>query len=174
MTLFRLLPDSRLFIDAKSSLHPIHSEATGLSGEAEVEIVDGRIELDASTRGKLELPVERIRSGNTMQDTEMIRRVDARRFPKIVAELRKATAAPQPDRYRLTADLTFHGVTRRLELEATASLENAEEGNGGMRAVVECQFTLDVRAYDVTPPSFLGLKVFPEVKIRVRLVLEAA
>jgi polyisoprenoid-binding protein YceI len=165
---FRTTPaDSRLFIEAKSTLHPIHTEASGLVGEADVEVVDGRFDLGKQPRARLTFPVERLRSGNGLQDMEMLRRVDAKKYPEIVAELRKAVQ--KDGRYRITADLTFHGVTRRLELEANAGLED-----GGTRATLESQFTLDVRSFDVTPPSFLGRKVHPEVRVRVRLVLVAA
>ena len=47
MTRFRILPTrSRVWIEARSNLHPIHTEAGGLEGWLEVQIDDGRINVD--------------------------------------------------------------------------------------------------------------------------------
>src|SRR5215211_127529 len=84
---------SRVWIDARSSLHPIHSESTGLEGFIDADLADsggvdpardvpGRL-----VRGRLTLPLRRLSSGNPLYDREMLRRVDARRHPSIVAEL---------------------------------------------------------------------------------------
>jgi polyisoprenoid-binding protein YceI len=164
---FRVVPEqSQLWIEARSSLHPIHGEGTGIQGEAELEIADGRIDLGAPPKARIELPVERLRSGNALQDMEMRRRIEAQKYPTIVGELVKATALGQPNRYRLQGDLTFHGITRRLEADVTATVEKAGA------PLVEGEYVLDVRAFGITPPRILGLQVYPEVKVRFRVVAE--
>lgn len=167
MTQLRVIPEqSQLWIEARSSLHPIHGEGIGIEGEADLEVDDGRIALSAVPKARIGLPVERLRSGNALQDMEMRRRIEAQKYPAIVGELVKATALSRPGRYRLQGDLTFHGITRRLEADVMATLS----GQGVL--VVEGEYILDVRGFGVTPPRILGLQVYPEVKVRFRVVAE--
>ena len=167
MTQLRVIPEqSQLWIEARSSLHPIHGEGIGIEGEVDLEIDDGRIALSGTPKARIGLPVEHLRSGNALQDMEMRRRVEAQKYPTIVGELVKATALSRPGRYRLQGDLTFHGIARRLEADATATFD----GQGFLR--VEGEYVLDVRGFEVTPPRILGLRVYPEIKVRFRVVAE--
>src|SRR5512140_2107836 len=137
VTRFNVVPEeSRLFVEARSTLHPIHGEAEGLTGRAEASVAGGRFDLSKPPKGRLELPVTAFRSGNALRDFEMARRIEARKYPTITAELRSAAARNGSGTYRLEADLTFHGLTRRLAVDAVARLD----GKG--RAVLESDFTL--------------------------------
>jgi hypothetical protein len=61
VTRFRVIPErSQVWIEARSSLHPIHGEGTGIQGEAELEVNDGQIDLSVPPRGRIEFPVERL------------------------------------------------------------------------------------------------------------------
>jgi len=167
VTRFRVIPEqSHVWIEARSSLHPIHGQGTGIRGEAELEVTDGQIDLSVPPRGRIEFPVERLSSGNTLQDMEMRRRVEARKYPTITCELVKVTALSEPNRYRVQFDLTFHGIARRLEADVAATLDP----QGVL--VLEGECVLDVRGFGVTPPRILGLQVYPEVKVRARVVAE--
>ena len=67
---------SKVWIDARSSLHPIHSETGGLEGWFQAELLGGgRLNPTVTPRARLELPVERLSSGNPLYDREMRRRV---------------------------------------------------------------------------------------------------
>jgi polyisoprenoid-binding protein YceI len=167
VTRLRVIPEqSQVWIEARSSLHPIHGEGTGIQGEAELEVNDGKIDLSVPSKARIELPVERLRSGSALQDMEMRRRIEAQKYPTIIGELVKAMALSQPNRYRLQGDLTFHGITRRLEADVVATLD----GQGVL--LVEGEYVLDVRGFRVTPPRILGLQVYPEVKVRFRVAAE--
>jgi polyisoprenoid-binding protein YceI len=168
VTRFRLRPErSRLSIEARSSLHPIHGEATALEGELEVEIRDGRLDDGVPPKARVQLPVERLRSGNPLMDMQMRRRIDARKFPTITAELREVRGLDQPEHYRVWIDLTLHGMTRRVPAEVTARLD------GERWLSVEAELRLDVNGFGVTPPRLLGLRVDPEVTVRARLLAES-
>src|SRR5918996_864283 len=92
---YRIVPDrSQVWIEAKSSLHPIHGEGRGLSGSVEAEVVDGRLNLDGTPQIQLELPVEALKSGKAVEDAEMMRRVDARRYPTIRGDIREFRVQP--------------------------------------------------------------------------------
>ena len=166
MPTFRIDPGrSRVWIEARSSLHPIHSEADGLEGSVEAEMADGRIDLGSQPKILIVLPVERLKSGMAFDDTEMLRRIDARRFPTIRGEMTHMKEGGA-GHYRVRGDLTFHGVTRSVEGDITIS-----SSNGSL--VIEGEQTFNIRDYGVEPPKILLLKVHPDVKVRVKVFAEA-
>jgi len=85
VALYRIVPDrSRVWIDARSSLHPIHSTTDGLEGYIDLDARDGeQVDRGVQPLGKLSFPVARLSSGNPLEDRELYRRIDARRFPTI-------------------------------------------------------------------------------------------
>jgi len=162
---FRINPDrSRVWIEARSSLHPIHGEATGLEGSIEADVTDGQVDFGDTPKILVELPVDQLKSGKALEDAELQRRIEAKRYPTIRGEVReiKETAG---GRYRVRGDLTFHGVTRPVEGEVSVKVD-------GDSLVLEGEQTLDIRDFGVDPPKILMLKVHPDVKVRVRAVAE--
>src|SRR6185436_9060889 len=103
-----------------------------------VRLRAGRFDFSTAPTGRLVVPVEGLRSGKVLQDFEMMRRIESRKYPVITAELRRVTPKKEPDRYKLDADLTFHGVTRRIVVDALARPDDG-------RAILESEFVIDVR-----------------------------
>ena len=89
MAHYRIVPEqSQVLIDAKSSLHPIHTRTDGLDGYLEMEVLGGgRVDLHSEAVATLSFPVDRLKSGNAFEDRELQRRIDARRYPTIDGEL---------------------------------------------------------------------------------------
>ncbi len=163
MATFRIDPDrSRVWIEARSSMHPIHGEAEGLEGSIEAEVAEGRINLTREPRIQIELPVEKLRSGKKLEDVEMMRRIDARRYPRITGETTEVKE--NNGRYHIRGDLTFHGVTRQVEGEVTISAPDERS------LVIEGEQIFDIRDFGVEPPKILMLKVHPDVRVRVKVV----
>lgn len=158
---------SRVVIDAKSSLHPIHSETDGLEGWVELDVQGGgRVNPTVEPKGHLELPVDKLRSGNPMEDRELKRRIDARRFPTINGDLRSMEATGKDGRYQVRGDVTFKGVTRPSEDEMTLALE----GDNSIR--LQGSSVFDIRDFGMDPPRILMLKVAPDVTVTVDIVAE--
>jgi len=150
-------------VHASSSVHPIEGRATEVSGTLDADVADGRVvRLDG---GRLEVPVRGLRSGNPLEDGELQRRVDARRFPTIVGEVRDATLGDDDGRFRVEGDLTFHGVTKRISGDVLVASD-------GDRLQIEGEQVFDIREFGVKPPRILLLRVHPEVRVRIRLVAE--
>ena len=165
MATFRIDPRrSRVWIEARSSMHPIHGEADGLEGSIEADVTDGRIDVSGVPRIKIELPVEKLQSGKKLEDAEMMRRIDARRFPRIKGETTELKETN--GRYRVRGDLTFHGVTRQVEGEVTISAPDERS------LVIEGEQVFDIRDFGVDPPKILMLKVHPDVRVRVKVVAQ--
>ncbi len=166
MTRYRIDPDrSRVWIDARSNVHPIHSEAGGLEGWLELDAVGGKLSGEAP-RGRLEFPVGNLTSGNRLEDRELHRRIDARRFPTITGDLNAMTATDDDSGLHVNGDLSFRGVTRTYEDAMRI------EGLGGDTVTLTGQSTFDIRDFGMEPPRILMLKVQPDVTVRVEIVAE--
>src|SRR5205807_2210508 len=150
--------------EARSSVHTIHGSGRGIEGVVEAGLADGRLDPASAVRARVEVPVDRLTSGNPLSDTEMRRRIDARRFPTIVGEVLEMTPAPGAGRFAVRGDLTFHGVTRAVEGEVTVTVADDRT------ITVEGERVFDVREFGITPPRILMLRVEPEVTVRLRLV----
>ncbi|MGH3645996.1 MAG: YceI family protein [Micromonosporaceae bacterium] len=161
---YRIVPErSRVWIEARSSLHPIHGEATGLEGELKLRYASGRLVTDPPPVLRLTLPVERLGSGNPLNDLQLRRVVHADRYPTISGEA--TSVEPYGDGYRVTGELTFHGVTRTVTDEVSVT----PDGDG---LVIEGAHEFDITDFGVSPPRILMLRVHPDVTVRIRAVAE--
>jgi polyisoprenoid-binding protein YceI len=164
---YRILPTrSRVWIEARSNVHPIHSEAEGLEGSLDLDISDGKINVDQTLLGHLEFPVESLKSGNALEDRELRRRIDARRYPAIAGDLKSMKMTNEPAQYTVSGDLTFRGVTRTYEDTMTLGMLDDRT------MTLAGQSTFDIRDFGMEPPRILMLKVQPEVTVRVEIVAE--
>ncbi len=163
MTRYTIDPTrSRVLIDARSSLHPIHSESTGLEGWFEADVLaGGRIDPAADARAHLELPVDQLSSGNALYDHEMRRRVDARRHPTISGDLTAMKETGSDGRYQVSGEVTFMGQTNTYTDDMDLSVP--EEG----AVQLDGSHSFDVRDFGMQPPKILGLRVHPEVTVTV-------
>ena len=150
--------------DARSSLHPIVVETAGFEGELEAETVGGEVRLANPTW--IELDVGLLKSNNALVDAELQRKLESRRYPRIRGELREAMPLPG-SRARLLGELTFHGVSKPMEVEVGIRASANELELSGEK-------TIDMRDFNLVPPRFLIFKVDPMVRLRVVLVARPA
>jgi polyisoprenoid-binding protein YceI len=156
---------SRVFIHASSSVHPIHSETEGLEGWLDLEIGSGgRPDVTVAPSARLSLAVAKLRSGNLLEDRELLRRIDAKRFPTIEGSLTELTEPGEDGRGAARGDVTFRGVTRSCAGELTITSAD------GHTIHVEGQARFDVRDFGMDPPRILMLRVHPEVDVRIDVV----
>lgn len=128
-------------------------------------LADGRVEVGDSPAGHLSLPVDRLRSGNPLEDRELRRRIDARRYPTIDGSL-SAMQFISGDNYLVAGDVTFRGVSRTCEEQMTITALDATT----LR--ITGAATFDVRDFGMEPPRILMLRVYPEVDVSVEIVAE--
>jgi polyisoprenoid-binding protein YceI len=162
---YRIAPErSQVWIDARSNLHPIHSATDGLEGYVDLEFdQSGSVSLAATPAGKLSLPVSRLSSGNRMEDRELQKRIDARRFPTIDGVLGHIEPNGKESSYKVSGDITFRGVSRphQDDMQICAIDDQTVQLGGSSR--------FDIREFGMEPPRMLMLKVEPEVEIRVEI-----
>ena len=166
MTRYDIVPErSSVWIEATSNVHPIRTRTDGLEGFLEVVLRDGgQLDLDVPPKGELSLSVSRLSSGNVLEDRELQRRIDARRFRTIDGRLSEMRATDRDDRYLVRGDVTFLGVTNSYEQEMTVSQLDEQT------LQLDGQATFDIRDFGMEPPRILMFKVRPEVDVRVEVV----
>ncbi|MBC5801278.1 MAG: YceI family protein [Candidatus Eremiobacteraeota bacterium] len=161
-----LLPsETKLEFIASSSLHPVKGSANELRGHVEAGWDDGEVALDPPPVMHVEFGVERLRSGNDMQDRQMWKLLDSKRNPRVVADLHELRPAGA-HRYAATGDISLAGKMRRYTGELKVTRE-------GVRVTVDGRLPLDIRDFGLKPPRFLMFTVAPVVEVRLHLVAAA-
>ena len=164
---FRVVPDrSVVMIDARSSVGPITFGAIGVSGIIEVAVVGRRVCSDPFPAAHLEIAVDQLRSGNSLYDAELLRRIDARRHPTVSLDLRACTALGSTGRYQLMGEVTFHGVSRPLD--GTVSVAMSSDHS----LVIRGEQVVDIRDFGVVSPTVLMLRIYPDVVVSVQIEAE--
>lgn len=158
---------STVQVGLRVNLHPSHITANALSGFIECEIDDqGKPRLDQPYRAELSLPVEAIKSGNGIQDREMRRRFDTSRYPEITAVVTQGEPLDGEGRYRATAQLTMHGVTKDITGDLTLGVD-------ATTLTVDGQQVINIKDFGIDPPRLIILKVEPDVDLQVHIVAKA-
>jgi polyisoprenoid-binding protein YceI len=154
---------SALLIEARSTVGPIELATTALTGCAVVTLNEaGSLDDSADPSAVIELAVASLTSGNALYDAEVQRRLDARRYPHIRAELHSARALDAA-RWALEGGLTIHGTTRSMTGSADVRLVTRDH----MRIVGEQ--LIDIRDFAISLPSTLMLRIYPDVMVRFRI-----
>jgi hypothetical protein len=167
VTRFRLLEDrSVALVEARSTVGPITFGCIGITGTIDAAVRDGEIVVDEPTRARLEIDVGGLRSGNALYDAELLRRIDARRYPSVVLELDGCSATASADRFRLTGVMTFHGVSRPISGAVTASIHDRH------RLFVDGEEMVDVRDFRLALPTVLMLRIYPDVRVQLHVEAE--
>jgi hypothetical protein len=155
---------SNVQVDMRSSVHPIHTSAGGLTGTIEGKLgPDGMPDLNAPHSAHLELPVAVLKSGNRLEDLEMQRRIDASHYPTIGITLERAEMVDENGQCRGHFEVRVRDRSHKFEENFRLSLE-------GDTVVAQGRHQFDMRDLGVNPPRIFTIKVFPEVIVEARVV----
>ena len=164
---YRLIPDrSVVLIEVRSTVGPISFGALGLSGTVEVDVADGKLVADGRPTARVDIPISDLRSGNRLYDAELLRRIEAKRFPLVTLDLDDCSPIGVADRYRLGGSMTVHGVTRRAEGTAVVTFPD----DCGLTVSGEQGF--DIRDFGIESPTVLMLRIYPDVIVRLHAEAE--
>jgi PadR family transcriptional regulator, regulatory protein PadR len=164
---FHLVPDrSAVLIEVRSTVGPLSFGAIGVRGSVQAAIADGMVRVSRPS-ARLEIDVTGLRSGNRLYDAELLRRIEADRYPTAAIELREWTQPGPGNRFLLKGDLTFHRVTRPVQGTVTV-----EDGGLG-RLVITGEQVFDIRDFAIPSPTVLMLRIYPDVRVRLHAEAQA-
>jgi hypothetical protein len=156
--------DSSLTFFATSQLFPVYGKAMEMSGYVEAAWhPNGTLALHPAPKMHLELKVESLRTGKELQDREMWKLIDSKRFPKIVADLGEVSAGTVNGRYTAGGQITLAGLARHYEGELLPNRDGDDVRIGG-------DISVDVRDFGLKSMKLMVLSVEPLVRVRLRLV----
>ncbi|MGH9116060.1 MAG: YceI family protein, partial [Acidimicrobiales bacterium] len=164
---FHVVPDrSVVLIEVRSTVGPLSFGSIGLTGTIGAAFAGSVLCADLAPSAHIEVDVAGLRSGNSVYDAELLRRIDARRFPSATVDLRGCEASGSGGLYRLSGELTFHGVTRPAH--GTVRVEEASDRH----VVVTGEQVFDIRDFAVPSPTVLMLRIYPDVRVRLHVEAE--
>ena len=164
---FRVVPDrSVVMINARSSVGPITFGAIGVTGYIEACVAARRVHATPFPAAHIEIEVEQLRSGNSLYDAELLRRIEAKRHPTVSLDLRACAALGATGRYQLGGEVTFHGVSRPLD--GTVSVVMTSDHT----LVVRGEQVVDIRDFGVASPTVLMLRIYPDVVAGLQIEAE--
>jgi hypothetical protein len=124
---------------------------------------DGTLGQEPKPKMHVEFKVETLRTGNDLQDREMWKLIDSKRFPKVAGDLGEFSPSSVRGRYTGAGQITLAGLTRRYESEFRLE-------RNGKNVTLDGQLNVDVRDFGLKPMKLLVLSVAPLVRVRLRLV----
>ncbi len=161
---FRLSPDrSVALVEVRSTVGPISFGAIGMTGHIEACVSDGLLHVDTQPSAHVEIAVAGLRSGNSLYDAELLRRIDGSRFPLALLDLTECMASGGAGRHRLGGELTFHGVTRPVQGSVHVEVMSDK------RLEVTGEQVFDIRDFDVPSPTVLMLRIYPDVRVHLHI-----
>jgi hypothetical protein len=153
-------------INARSSVGPITFGAIGVQGHLEAAVVGRKVCPEPQPSAHLEIDVEQLRSGNTLYDAELLRRIDARRHRTVTVDLQGCTPLASSGRYLLHGEVAFHGVSRPLDGTVTLAMPSDR------RLVVRGEQVVDIRDFGIASPTVLMLRIYPDVVVGLQIEAE--
>jgi len=160
---FAVAPGSTVSFRLVHALHAVEGACGAVEGRARL-LPDGGVQVAVRAR------VDSFDSGNGNRDAHMREVTEAARFPfvslKAVASSPAPADGPPEPTVVLDAELTFHGVVRRIAIPVKVRFDSAS------RATVEASFPVSLEAHGVERPSLLFMKVEDRIEIAARLLLE--
>jgi hypothetical protein len=164
---YGIVPEESLVaVYARSNVGAIRWEGTNLRGGFKADVTNSALDLTSQPTGHLEFGLEDLTSGNAVYDAELMRRLDARQYPVTVAELEFLDSLGQANRYQVRGSLTLHGVVRTITGILAVQFDDEKT------VQVFGEKVVDIRDFNIPSPSMLMLKIYPDVKVRLKLVAE--
>jgi PadR family transcriptional regulator, regulatory protein PadR len=164
---FRLIPSrSVVLIEVRSNVGPLSFGAIGVAGSIRMSMLEGVLDTAVPPSGRLEIDLSGLSSGNSLYDAELLRRIDARRFPTATVELTKCLPGALGSHYRVAGELAFHGMSRPAY--GTVSVETISERS----VAITGEQVFDMRDFDIPSPTVLMLRIYPDVRVRLHAEAE--
>ena len=157
---------SHLWVEARSSLHPVRAESAAIEGFIEAETDSTGLDLKTAPQARIEVEAASLKTGNGLYDRELERRLEIRNYPRIAGDVLEVKQMDSAPRYRVRGNLSLHGVTKTVDGEVRLRVLDAQT------LEFEGERVFDMRDFGLNPPRILMLKVYPDVKVRGLIVAE--
>ncbi|GAB3266746.1 hypothetical protein GCM10027347_34960 [Larkinella harenae] len=140
--------------------HPMHSFEGVSRDVACVIVIDDANKIESVAAAA---KVSSFDSDNTNRDSHALETLEALKYPKVTF----ASSSVQQEGSNLTVkgDLTFHGITKPVVIQATR-----QDSNG--QITVKGDFEVKLSDYKIEKPSLMMVPVNEELKLKLQLVFK--
>ena len=161
---YAVMPGSSLTYKMVHKLHEVEGVSKSVEGKA-VVAEDGHVVVQARVK------VESFDSNNGNRDAHMKEVTEASKFPYVEIKAASVPGAVPKGATQVNVPLkgkvTFHGIEQPFSTTVTVVFKDATH------ATVSGGFPVSLEAHKIERPSLLTVKVSDELKIDIKLVLEA-
>ena len=155
---YRISKDrSRIWAEVRATLQTLEVQANDFQGTFQIGIADGGIAAGVAPEGSFELDVRMLHGPNRLFDVDLMKFLEARKYPTISGSPREIV--PSGGAYRVRGDLQMHG--EKAPVEGTVSV--LEWGERELRLRGEMEVKLET--FRLKPRRLLMLKVDPTLRI---------
>ncbi len=138
--------------------HPLHSwEAVSKEGKSIIVFNDKSQKIEAVA---VIIPIKSFDSGNSNRDSHAIEVLEALKFPNVTFSA--SSIQESGSELLVKGNLSFHGVTKPLELKVQQAISKTSIKISG-------DFAINMTDFNVDPPGLMGLKT--EEKIALKFVM---
>jgi len=167
-------------IDPHASEVLVYGKATGHQFKTRFFHLEGVLKVDSdepekSAEALFSLEMGKVDGGDFLRTRQIKSYLNPRKFPTATFTLHRLELSPESDiqgalhRCEESELKIFGGLAyRNRNLEFSTTAKGTIDPKGIL--VATCRFSMDIRELGMEPPSFLFIKVRPEVDIEVRLI----
>lgn len=148
---------SFILYDMKHPMHDWDAKSTQARSVIVYNTATNKIEAVA-----VSVPVKSFDSGNSNRDSHAIEVLEALKFPNVSFSSSKITESSDGS-ITATGNLTFHGVSKPIELKA----QKTEIKNG---IKLEGKFVINMTTFGVEPPGLMGIKTNENINLSYIMV----
>jgi len=172
---FAVAPDrSTLVVQARSNVGPIAFSGSGMIGSISVAVDRGVVADEPAPRAQLVLPLRALTSGNALYDRELLRRVDARRYPEVSVQLTAASRIGDGNCYLVAGTVAMHGAVVELDGVVRVAVVDADRRTrtgtvADRRLDVSGEQMIDISAFGMDVPAMAVLRLYPDVRLSLHV-----
>ena len=167
---FEILPSkSSVTFTISTTFNEIEGKAKSFKGS--LSIPDAAKDLATGTTATITVDTKSMETGNKGRDKDMHKDVlESEKHPEIKIAIKKITADPALYTYKVTADISMHGVTKSVDFKTSAlSFAGAD---GKLSLSISGKVKINMSDWGMTPPSIVVNKVSPEIVVGWSLIAQ--
>jgi polyisoprenoid-binding protein YceI len=166
---FEILPSkSSVTFTISTTFNEIEGKAKAFKGS--LSIPDAK-DLATGTTATITIDTKSMETGNKGRDKDMHKDViESEKFPEIKIAIKKITADSALYTYKISADITMHGVTKSVDFKTSALSFAGTDGK--LSLSISGKVKINMSDWGMTPPSIVVNKVSPEIVVGWSLIAQ--
>jgi polyisoprenoid-binding protein YceI len=168
---FEILPSkSSVTFMISTTFNEIEGKAKTFRGSLSIPDTTGK-DIATGTTATITVDTKSMETGNKGRDKDMHKDVlESEKHPEIKITIKKITADTALYTYKVSADITMHGITKTVDFKTSAlSFAGAD---GKLSLSISGKVKINMSNWGMNPPSIVVNKVSPDVVVGWSLIAQ--